>query len=714
MGKSTQELWAILRTAVLDGTFNQKDRWKALTSKSILSRLAQQVYLESVENFFQEDLRGGNAESSDSDESGEVFYARKRCATDGDSDDELGNFLSGDVLAPEFRTRAEVLKSEAAEAAREAEARHMSEEKIKIEEAAVSAKHHASSAPGVISKVSDQLELVEEAAVSESAQTQASSDVMGDDAKPPCAVVSEDRAKNRPTAIGQPSKKKAAAAPDSSPLDRDRPVLDKSVAGSKINCWSCGAGVRRGKKTSSRLLLDADHDGDTLCPRCLARQKRRASIEKTKNVCGTARPAQSEDTPESEQAAFERLVAEQATLSIRGANETSCLYNCAHDVFSMLLCDRVVWTGRWKDVTVVRSGDHRHCIIRPHAMTRDESDDALLTFFVGLRILEWNAFEERKLEHEKRLDEIRRNVRTHLLRTLHRREALTAQAEAQDAQQHATNHVDALVSAPDASARPEHRASRAKWMLPEPVPEPPDRVATPARLPSAHAANVLERERQAGASYSDNGLSSSVCRDTETVLRRSDLAGPRRASQTRVGILSSTPRGSRAAMLELPTDAALNIKSHSGADSLLPPAFQTQSLASAAALSCWGEAEALGSSSSSSSSMVASFKRRLLTSSQLAEQVTLPHGSSARSEDAGTESRPSAVDLFGRHQLSLTPSRLLLQPTVPRAARSLRALDPEQRVIQRELGLRPHTQELLPLATHRSLPHLRRQQPRDA
>ena len=466
-------------------------------------------------------------------------------------------------------------------------------------------------------------------------------------------------------------------------------------------------------------------------------------------------------------------MAEQASLSIRGANETACLYNCAHDVFSMLLCEKVVWTGRWADVGVVRSSDHRHCIIRPRSMASEESDAALLTFFVGMRILDWRAFEERKLELERKLDEIRGRERAQLVRTLQRLEALTApaesSAEAADAQQPTphqhSSQVDAFVSAHDASAlrqrapppsppprRQEHRAaaSHAKGMLltdklqPLLTAEPTDRAVIPARLPSADVAKAVARHSLgalrdkeggrpsrksagagalllAGAFYPNDALSSSNYSSslrpaTETVLRRtrSDLAWPGKASHTSVDRLLSMPRGIRAAVPGQPTDSDATIKVST--QSLLAPAFQKQMLASAGgAASCGEEAEEPGSRISSG--MVASFKRRLLTSAKLAEHVTQPQGHPARSEDRVTDSRTAAADVFGPHQLSLTRSRLLLQPTIPGGARSSRvrrelASEPEQRAPQHELGSRPR--ELHPLATHRSLPHLRRQQPRDA
>jgi hypothetical protein len=49
-----QELWKILREAVLEGSFNPNgSKWNALTSKNFLSRLAAQRYLEEVESFFR-------------------------------------------------------------------------------------------------------------------------------------------------------------------------------------------------------------------------------------------------------------------------------------------------------------------------------------------------------------------------------------------------------------------------------------------------------------------------------------------------------------------------------------------------------------------------------------------------------------------------------------------------------------------------------------
>jgi len=46
--KTTKELWDTLRAAVLDGTFNENNTWKRLTSKTFLSRLAREKYLEEV------------------------------------------------------------------------------------------------------------------------------------------------------------------------------------------------------------------------------------------------------------------------------------------------------------------------------------------------------------------------------------------------------------------------------------------------------------------------------------------------------------------------------------------------------------------------------------------------------------------------------------------------------------------------------------------
>ena len=49
----SRQLWAKLREAVLDGTFNAKNPWRMLTSKTFLSRLQQEKYLEEVEGFFR-------------------------------------------------------------------------------------------------------------------------------------------------------------------------------------------------------------------------------------------------------------------------------------------------------------------------------------------------------------------------------------------------------------------------------------------------------------------------------------------------------------------------------------------------------------------------------------------------------------------------------------------------------------------------------------
>ena len=53
MRTRAQQLWDKLRDAVLDGTFNQNNKWKMLTSKTFLSRLQQEKYLEEVDNFFR-------------------------------------------------------------------------------------------------------------------------------------------------------------------------------------------------------------------------------------------------------------------------------------------------------------------------------------------------------------------------------------------------------------------------------------------------------------------------------------------------------------------------------------------------------------------------------------------------------------------------------------------------------------------------------------
>ena len=38
--------------AVLDGAFNPNDKWRALTSKTFLSRIRAAIYLEQVDDFF--------------------------------------------------------------------------------------------------------------------------------------------------------------------------------------------------------------------------------------------------------------------------------------------------------------------------------------------------------------------------------------------------------------------------------------------------------------------------------------------------------------------------------------------------------------------------------------------------------------------------------------------------------------------------------------
>merc|ERR1719352_73262 len=93
--KTVHELWAVVREAVLDGAFNPNDKWRALTSKTFLSRIRAAIYLEQVDDFFAYSHREERAqalaeESDDSDGSAKLRHI------DSDDDDDMLAFL----LAP--------------------------------------------------------------------------------------------------------------------------------------------------------------------------------------------------------------------------------------------------------------------------------------------------------------------------------------------------------------------------------------------------------------------------------------------------------------------------------------------------------------------------------------------------------------------------------------------------------------------------------------
>ena len=81
--------------AVLDGAFNPNDKWRALTSKTFLSRIRAAIYLEQVDDFFayshrEERVQALAEESDDSDGSAKLRHI------DSDDDDDMLAFL----LAP--------------------------------------------------------------------------------------------------------------------------------------------------------------------------------------------------------------------------------------------------------------------------------------------------------------------------------------------------------------------------------------------------------------------------------------------------------------------------------------------------------------------------------------------------------------------------------------------------------------------------------------
>ena len=115
MQSRSQELWGILRAAVKDGVFSNNP-WSALTSGHVLSRIRQQIYLEEVESLFSYDAHA-SAERSDSSDAdteagpegerpGKVRTRRTNSGIWGtQADDELDEFLSGDILSPDFKTQ---------------------------------------------------------------------------------------------------------------------------------------------------------------------------------------------------------------------------------------------------------------------------------------------------------------------------------------------------------------------------------------------------------------------------------------------------------------------------------------------------------------------------------------------------------------------------------------------------------------------------------
>ena len=430
MQSRSQELWGILRAAVKDGVFSNNP-WSALTSGHVLSRIRQQIYLEEVESLFSYDAHASaeRSNSSDADTEAEAEgerpgKVRTRRTNSGiwgtQADDELDEFLSGDILSPDFKTQ---MRSEL----------HEKEDHVT---STVREELPADTPGPALSRTSS---FVRRPSVPRPVIYPG---ILAD----PDGVANGKGVPSEVTASLQAGPQQTKGGKSAVAHNRERslsPSLDNADSGSqptvhlqhvdRPSCSRCSKTLTPQEIKELAAGEGETHHDASLCARCQERARRRDQI--TKERCQRCPPAPAcRDRPravlptggEDDDVAGAGDVAAPGTVQVRGIGSFGqcvvCKYTCSHDRFEMTVGGDVVWVGRWHQVGVAVHESHLHCVIRPKRPSQlppeqERSPPALSGYtggeggavtsmqgrarswasglVVGINLKDWAAFESR-------------------------------------------------------------------------------------------------------------------------------------------------------------------------------------------------------------------------------------------------------------------------------------------------------------------------------
>ena len=368
-------------------------------------------------NAHEEGNKNGNGDE-DSDDSETRQTRQRKFDASGDSDDEMANFLSGDVLSSTFKTKAQMAEELAAQAAaawratRAAEREAHAEAERNRDELAAQ-RNAARDQQEADRKVLERKRKLEQHALkSTDTASEAVNDTQPRSLSSLLVADEAEEAKERMRGMMVGDEAEAAR--------RRREAADAPAF--KAKCWSCDDDGTRDytkKAFKSRGLVNNTSHDPALCERCVERAKRRAKLELTRNMHYCTCPASTSSTSstaidsrpphtltcdfclgrarrraelaENEKtlrAQHEGRVATLVTCSIKGFNGMTCQYNCAKDEMKMLVDSQVVWTGPWKQMCVSQTSNRTHYMIKP-LYRAGIDNEALLTFFVALHFKDW-------------------------------------------------------------------------------------------------------------------------------------------------------------------------------------------------------------------------------------------------------------------------------------------------------------------------------------
>ena len=406
----SQELWGILRAAVKDGVFSNNP-WSALTSGHVLSRIRQQIYLEEVESLFSYDAHASVERSDDSDSHTEAeaegerpVKSRTRRTNSGmwgnQADDEFDQFLSGDILSPDFKMQSELLEKEDHQD-------HVTST-VREELTADTPGPALSRTSSFVRRPSVPRQVIYPGIL-------ADPDGVANGKGVPSEVTASQRAGPQQTAAGISAVAHHSERSLSPSVDNADPGSQPSVHLQHVERPSCSRCSKTLTPQEIKVLAAVEgetHHDASLCARCQERARRRDQI--TKGRCQRPPPAPTcRDRPravlptggEDDGVAGAGDVAAPGTVQVRGIGSFGqcvvCKYTCALDRFEMAVGDEIVWVGRWHQVGVAVHESHLHYVIRPKVQKGSsqlppERERARASgLVIGINVKDWTAFESR-------------------------------------------------------------------------------------------------------------------------------------------------------------------------------------------------------------------------------------------------------------------------------------------------------------------------------